>query len=67
MMIPGCVGVTTTSMMAVAPGVIVPSSQSTLLVAGSKEHEPWLEVAEMNSTPAGKESLPESLWRRTRC
>lgn len=56
-MIPGCVGITTTSMVAVTPEGSVPRLHPTLSVAGSKEHDPWLGVAETNSTPVGKESF----------
>src|SRR5919199_3286170 len=63
-MIPGSVGVTITSMVAVAPGGSVPRSHSTSLVAGSKEYDPWLGVAETNFTPAGKESLTWGLMAK---
>src|SRR4051812_22481834 len=60
-MMPGSVGITTTSMVAVAPEGRVPRSHSTLPEPfdppGTKLHSPWLDAAETNFTPAGGESL----------
>src|SRR5919202_3579263 len=67
--VPGSVGITTTSMVAVAPEGRVPRSHwilgSPSGPTGTKLHSPWLAVAETSSTPAGKESLTPT-WSKAK-